>query len=91
MACAMHGTARASVSSMADRVPSYEGGRDIRERSFEFACRVVTFCEGLHEGGGVGRVMAPQLVNCSTSMAAMLEEARAAESRRDFIQSAASR
>jgi len=27
----------------------------------------------------------PQLVNCSTSLAGMLEEARAAESKRDFI------
>src|SRR5438874_12506373 len=30
-------------------------------------------------------MMVPQLVNCSTSPAGMLEEARAAESRRDFI------
>ena len=29
--------------------------------------------------------MAPQLVNCSTSVAGMLEEARAGESDRDFI------
>jgi len=29
--------------------------------------------------------MAPQLINCSTSVAAILEEARGAESRRDFI------
>lgn len=29
--------------------------------------------------------MAPQLVACSTSVAAMLEEVRAAESRHDFI------
>jgi four helix bundle protein len=71
--------------SMAGDVPTYAGGQDIRERAFEFACRVVSFCEKLWEGGGVGRVMAPQLVSCSTSMAAMLEEARAAESRRDFI------
>ena len=68
-----------------DAHPTYEGGQDIRERTFEFACRVVKFCENLYEGGGVGRVMVPQLVNCSTSTAAMLEEARAAESRRDFI------
>jgi four helix bundle protein len=29
--------------------------------------------------------MVPQLLNCSTSVPSMLEEARAAESRRDFI------
>jgi len=68
-----------------DTHPAYQGGQDIRERTFDFACRVVKFCETLYESGGVGRVMAPQLVSCSTSVAAMLEEARAAESRRDFI------
>jgi four helix bundle protein len=64
---------------------SYEGGQDVRERAFRFACRVVTFCQKLYDGGGVGRMMVPQLVNCSTSFAGMLEEARAAESKRDFI------
>jgi four helix bundle protein len=71
--------------AMAGDVPTNAGGQNIRERAFEFACRVVRFCERLYEGGGVGRVMAPQLVNCSTSVAGMLEEARAAESRRDFV------
>ena len=65
--------------------PTYENGQDIRDRAFRFACRVVSFCRHVHEAGGVGRMMVPQLVNCSTSTAAMLEEARAAESRRDFI------
>jgi len=64
---------------------SYENGQDIRERAFRFACRVVKFCQALYDGGGVGRMMVPQLVNCSTSLAGMLEEARAAESKRDFI------
>src|SRR6185295_16592619 len=68
-----------------DVPPSYEGGQDIRDRTFTFACRVVKFCQKLYEQGGIGRVMAPQLVNCSTSVLAMLEEARAAESRRDFV------
>ena len=65
--------------------PSYEGGEDIRARSFEFACRAVKFCEALYASGGVGRMMVFQIVDCSTSVAAMLEEARAAESKRDFI------
>jgi four helix bundle protein len=64
---------------------SYENGEDIRERAFRFACRVVRFCQALYDGAGVGRMMVPQLVNCSTSLAGMLEEARAAESKRDFI------
>jgi four helix bundle protein len=70
----------------ADRATAaYEGGQEIRARAFRFACRVVNFSETLYAQGGVARMMVPQLVNCSTSFAAMLEEARAAESRRDFI------
>jgi len=48
----------------------YKNGQDIRDRTFAFACRVVTFCEKLYEQGGVARLMAPQLVSCTTSTAA---------------------
>ena len=65
--------------------PTFEGGQDIRDRSFEYACEVVGFCQQLSEGGGVGRLMVPQLLNCSLSFATMLEEARSAESDADFI------
>jgi four helix bundle protein len=63
----------------------YRGGHDIRERAFEFAQNAVRFCQRLYDAGGVARLMAPQLLNCSTSIFAMLEEARGAESRADFI------
>jgi four helix bundle protein len=63
----------------------FEPGHDIRVRTFEFACRVVEFCKELYAQGGVARYMTSQLINCSTSVAASLEEARGAESRRDFI------
>ena len=68
-----------------DELHRYENGQDIRARAFEFACRVVRFSQRLYDSAGIGRVMAPQLLNCSTSVPAMLEEARAAESRRDFV------
>jgi four helix bundle protein len=64
---------------------TYAGGQDIRNRAFDYACRVVGFCEHLSVGGGVGRLMVPQLLNCSLSFATMLEEAPAAESDADFI------
>jgi four helix bundle protein len=64
---------------------TYEGGQDIRNRAFDYACRIVGFCEHLSNGGGVGRLMIPQLLNCSLSFATMLEEAPAAESDADFI------
>jgi four helix bundle protein len=67
------------------QTPTYENGQDIRGRTFAFACRVVKFCQQLYEAGGVARMFVPQLINRSTSVNAMLEEARAAESRRDFI------
>ena len=68
-----------------EQLPIYENGQDIRDRCFVFACRVVRFCQKLYDRGGVGRMMVPQLVNCSTSVPSMLEEARGAESRRDFV------
>ena len=68
-----------------DNVEIFEPGHDIRVRTFEFACRVVEFCKELYAQGGVARQMTSQLINCSTSVAASLEEARGAESRRDFI------
>ena len=65
--------------------PAYEDGQDIRDRTFEFACRIVRFCEKLYDSGGIARMMAPQLLDCGTSPTAMMEEARAGESTRDFI------
>jgi four helix bundle protein len=60
-------------------------GQEIRDRTFEFACGIVEFCKALYDAGGVGRIMAPQLLGSGTSVAAMLEEGKAAESRRDFV------
>jgi four helix bundle protein len=64
---------------------TYEGGQDIRDRAFDYACEVVAFCEYLGAGDTISRLMVPQLLNCSLSFATMLEEARGAESDRDFI------
>jgi four helix bundle protein len=60
-------------------------GEDIRQRAFQFACRIVHFCDALWKQGGVTRILAPQLVRCGTSIGANLEEARGGESRPDFI------
>jgi four helix bundle protein len=70
---------------MAQWLQSYEDGQDIRDRSLEFACSVVEYCKRLYDAGGVARLMTAQLLNCSTSVPAMLEDARATESKRDFI------
>jgi four helix bundle protein len=60
-------------------------GQDIRNRAFEFACQIIWYCDDLMKRGGVGRILAPQLLRCGTSIGANLEEARGGESRRDFI------
>jgi four helix bundle protein len=60
-------------------------GQDIRDRTFEFACKMVDYCDDLLRHGWSGRVLAPQLVRCGTSIGANLEEARGGESHADFI------
>ena len=68
-----------------DRRQVFENGQDIRDRTSRFACRVVELCRVLHDAGAIARAQVPQLIACSTSVAANLEEARAAESTPDFI------
>ncbi|HEY7287217.1 MAG TPA: four helix bundle protein [Vicinamibacterales bacterium] len=60
-------------------------GQNIRERSFVFGCRVITFAGILYREGGIARAMALQLLRAGTGLYPMLEEAGAAESTRDFI------
>jgi four helix bundle protein len=57
---------------------------DIRERSFQFAVRVIRAVRHLPNDAAT-RVVAYQLVKAATSVGANLEEADGAESRRDFI------
>ncbi len=64
---------------------SHANGANIRERAFVFSCAVVRLCELLYGGGGIGRLLTVQLLDASTSVSVMLEEARAGESKRDFI------
>jgi len=68
-----------------ERNPRFAHGEDIRDRAFAFACRIVRFCQRLYDTGGVARMMASQLLGAGTALFAQLEEARAAESRRDFV------
>jgi len=58
--------------------------RDIHERAFEFACRIVR----LHRTVSLKRGIAPlasQLLRSGTGIGSNLEEAKAAQSRADFI------
>ena len=63
----------------------FEHGKDIRERAFRFGCNIIGFCAKLDAIGGIAKAMMPQLLNAGTALYPMLEEARAAESTRDFV------
>jgi four helix bundle protein len=58
---------------------------DIQERSFLFACQVITFCRRLQTGDLVVRRLSGQLLSSGTSVGANLEEADAGQTKRDFI------
>jgi four helix bundle protein len=59
--------------------------KDIRERTFEFAVRIVALCQHLDKKPGVPRTLSGQLLKAGTSVGANAEEAQAGQSRADFI------
>jgi len=60
-------------------------GRDIVERTFEFAVRIVKLADALAKRSRIGEKLASQIIGSGTSIGANVEEAQAAESRADFI------
>ncbi len=62
--------------------------RDIHERTFEFACRIVRFYLACERRKGVPKSLLTQLLNSGTSIGANLQEGKAAQSRADFISKA---
>ena len=59
--------------------------RDIQQRTFEFATRLVRLCRALDEAPGVSRTLANQLLRSGTSVGANVEEAHGSQSKPDFI------
>jgi four helix bundle protein len=59
--------------------------KDICQRTFEFSVRVLQVCQFLYKKGGPERRLADQLLRAGTSIGANIEEARAGQSRPDFI------
>ncbi|MDT4954971.1 MAG: hypothetical protein QOJ02_3109 [Acidobacteriota bacterium] len=59
--------------------------KDIQNRTFEFAVRIVNLCQHLDEKPGVGRTLGRQLLRAGTSVGANVEEAQAGQSKADFI------
>ena len=59
--------------------------RDLCERTFEFAGRIVRLCQALDERPGVARTLGRQLLRSGTSIGANIEEGQAGQSRADFV------
>jgi len=70
------------------RGDDYRGGRDLRRRTFEFACRIVLFCRRFFQWREPERTLASQLVRAGTSVGGNAEEAFAGQSRADFLSKA---
>lgn len=58
---------------------------DIRDRAFAFAVRIVKLCKYLEQNTKAGKNLINQLLDAGTSVGANLEEAKAAQSKADFI------
>ncbi|MCC5619364.1 four helix bundle protein [Nostoc sp. CHAB 5836] len=59
--------------------------KDITDRTFNFAVRIVNLCKVLDEKPGVGRVLYKQLIRSGTSIGANVEESQSAQSKADFV------
>ena len=59
--------------------------RDIPERTFEFARKIVKLCQMLDQVPGVSRTLSNQLLRSGTSIGANVEEGQGSQSRADFI------
>lgn len=59
--------------------------RDIRERAFAFAVRIVKLCRYLEKNYEVSNSLVRQLIRSGTSIGANLEEAQSGQSKPDFI------
>jgi four helix bundle protein len=59
--------------------------RDIQERTFALAVRVVRLYQYLDRKPGAGRILGQQVLRAGTSIGANLQEAQAGQSKLDFI------
>ena len=58
--------------------------KDLKERRFEFAKRVIFLCQKLEQRSGVARTISNQLLRSGTSIGANIEEAHGSQSKADF-------
>ena len=59
--------------------------RDIQERAFSFACRIVRLYQFLAKQKGAAEILGRQVLRSGTAIGANLEEAAAGQSKADFV------
>lgn len=59
--------------------------KDLPERTFQLAIRIVELCRFLEQQGKVSRTLANQLLRSGTSIGANVEEGQGAQSEADFL------
>jgi four helix bundle protein len=59
--------------------------RDLLDRTFDFALRIINLYTYLDNKGSVARILGQQVLRAGTSIGANIEEAQAGQSRADFI------
>jgi len=59
--------------------------RDLEDRTFQFAVRIVKLCQTLDSEPGVPRALANQLLRSGTSVGANVAEGQGGQSRADFV------
>ena len=59
--------------------------KDIGERTFRYAVRIVKLCSALESKSNVTSVLVKQLLRSGTSIGANISEAQSGQSKRDFI------
>jgi four helix bundle protein len=57
---------------------------DLKQRSFEFAKRIIFLCQKLEQNSGVAKTISNQLLRSGTSIGANIEEAHGSQSKPDF-------
>ena len=57
----------------------------VKQISFDFSVKIIKFCNRNHKSLSINRVIIIQLLKSGTSIGANIEEASAAQSRRDFL------
>lgn len=59
--------------------------KDIEERTFNFALRIIKICQVLDKIYGIERTLSKQLLLSGTSVGANVQEAQSGQSKADFI------